>query len=49
MDHDAKLLALAIERMASTDLSDTVSEEDALKELGVNRAELDGMEDVEIE
>ena len=46
---DARLLALATECMASADLSKAVSEEDALKELGVDRADIDGMEEVEIE
>ena len=47
--NDARFLALATERMASSDLSKAVSEEDALKKLGIDRADIDGMEEVEIE
>ena len=46
---DAKLLALVTLRMQNTDLSKTISQEEAMRILGITQAELDEMDDVEIE
>lgn len=46
---DEELLAEAIKRMENADLSKTISHEEKMKLLGIAQAELDEMEDVEIE
>ena len=47
--NDDELLAEAIKRMENADLSKTISHEDMMKLLGITQAELDEMDDVEIE
>lgn len=44
-----ELLAEAIKRMENADLSKTISHEEMMKLLGITQAELDEMDDVEIE
>ena len=46
---NSKLLAEATLRMQNADLSKTISQEEAMKELGITQADLDEMNDVEIE
>ncbi len=46
---DEELLAEAIKRMENADLSKTISHEEKMKLLGITQADLDEMEDVEIE
>lgn len=46
---DAKLLALATLRMQNADLSKTISQEEVMRILGITTADLDEMEDVEID
>jgi PHD/YefM family antitoxin component YafN of YafNO toxin-antitoxin module len=47
--NDARLLALATERMAKYDPKDTVSEDEVLKELGITADELADADKVELE
>ena len=47
--NDAKLLAEATLRMQNADLNKTISQEEVMKELGLTQADLDEMDDVEIE
>ena len=47
--NDARLLALAAERMANFDASSVVPEEEALKELGITADDLTDADKVEIE
>lgn len=47
--NDAKLLAEATIRMQNADLSKAIPREEVLKMLGITQAELDEMDDVEIE
>lgn len=47
--NDARLLALATERMAKYDPKDTVSEDEVLKELGITADELSDADKVELE
>ena len=47
--NDARLLALATERMAKYDQKDTVSEDEVLKELGITADELADADKVELE
>ena len=47
--NDAKLLAEATIRMQNADLSKTISHEEMMKKFGITQAELDEMDDVEIE
>ena len=46
---DEELLAEAIKRMENADLIKTISHEEKMKLLGITQADLDEMEDVEIE
>ena len=46
--NDARLLALAAERMAKFDASKTLSEEESLKELGITENDLADSDEVEI-
>lgn len=46
---DEELLAEAIKRMENADLSKAIPREEVLKMLGITQAELDEMDDVEIE
>lgn len=46
---DEELLAEAIKRMENADLSKTISHEEMMKLFGITQAELDEMDDVEIE
>ena len=47
--NDAKLLAEATIRMQNADLSKTISHEEMMKKFGITQADLDEMDDVEIE
>ena len=47
--NDAKLLAEATIRMQNADLSKTISHEEMMKKFGITQAELEEMDDVEIE
>ena len=47
--NDARLLALASERMAKYDPKNTVSEDEVLKELGITADELSDADKVELE
>ena len=47
--NDDELLAEATIRMQNADLSKTISHEEMMKLLGITQAELDEMDDVEIE
>lgn len=47
--NDDELLAEAIKRMENADLSKTISHEEMMKKFGITQAELDEMDDVEIE
>lgn len=46
---DQELLAEAIKRMENADLSKAIPREEVLRRLGITQAELDEMDDVEIE
>ena len=46
---DEELLVEAIKRMENADLSKTISHEEMMKLLGITQADLDEMDDVEIE
>ncbi len=46
---DEELLAEAVKRMENADLSKTISHEEMMKKFGITQAELDEMDDVEIE
>lgn len=46
---DEELLAEAIKRMENADLSKAIPHEEVLRRLGITQAELDEMDDVEIE
>lgn len=46
---DEELLAEAIKRMENADLSKAIPREEVLRRLGITQAELDEMDDVEIE
>ena len=46
---DEELLAEAIKRMENADLSKVIPREEVLRRLGITQAELDEMDDVEIE
>ena len=46
---DARLLLLASDRMSRADLSQTVTQEEVYRELGLSAADLLGEEDVELE
>ena len=46
---DEELLAEAIKRMENADLSKAIPHEEMMKMLGIAQADLDEMEDVEIE
>lgn len=46
---DEELLAEAIKRMENADLSKAIPREEVLSWLGITQAELDEMDDVEIE
>lgn len=46
---DEELLAEAIKRMENADLSKTIPREEVLRRLGITQADLDEMDDVEIE
>ena len=46
---DEELLAEAIKRMENADLNKAIPHEEMMKMLGITQAELDEMEDVEIE
>lgn len=46
---DEELLAETIKRMENADLSKTISHEEMMKKFGITQAELDEMDDVEIE
>ena len=46
---DEELLAEAIKRMENADLSKAIPREEVLRRLGITQADLDEMEDVEIE
>lgn len=46
---DEELLAEAIKRMENADLSKAIPHEEIMKLFGITQAELDEMEDVEIE
>ena len=46
---DEELLAEAIKRMENADLSKAIPREEVLRKLGITQAELDEMDDVEIE
>ena len=46
---DQELLAEAVKRMENADLSKTISHEEMMKKFGITQAELDEMDDVEIE
>lgn len=47
--NDAKLLAEATLRMQNADLSKAIPREEVLRRLGITQADLDEMDDVEIE
>lgn len=47
--NDAKLLAEATLRMQNVDLSKAIPREEVLRRLGITQADLDEMDDVEIE
>ena len=47
--NDARLLALATERMSIFDPDETVSQEDVNRQLGITEADLDGFDEVEFE
>lgn len=47
--NDARLLALANERLAKADLASFISEEEMWERLGVREEELDGFDEVDIE
>lgn len=47
--NDEELLAEAIKRMENADLSKAIPHEEMMKMLGITQADLDEMEDVEIE
>lgn len=47
--NDEELLVEAIKRMENADLSKTISHEEMMKKFGITQAELDEMDDVEIE
>lgn len=46
---DEELLAEAIKRMENADLSKAIPREEVLRRLGITQANLDEMDDVEIE
>lgn len=46
---DQELLAEAIKRMENADLSKAIPREEVLRRLGITQADLDEMDDVEIE
>ena len=46
---DEELLAEAIKRMENADLSKAIPREEVMKLLGITQADLDEMDDVEIE
>lgn len=46
---DEELLAEAIKRMENADLSKAIPHEEMMKKFGITQADLDEMEDVEIE
>lgn len=46
---DEELLAEAIKRMENADLSKAIPREEVLRRLGITQADLDEMDDVEIE
>lgn len=46
---DEELLAETIKRMENADLSKAIPREEVLRRLGITQAELDEMDDVEIE
>lgn len=46
---DEELLAEAIKRMENADLSKAIPRKEMLRRLGITQAELDEMDDVEIE
>ena len=46
---DEELLAEAIKRMENADLSKAIPREEVLRRLGITQADLDKMDDVEIE
>ena len=46
---DEELLAEAIKRMENADLSKAIPREEVLRRLGIAQADLDEMDDVEIE
>ncbi len=47
--NDARLLMLANERLANTDMSQILSEEEVYRNLGITEEDLEGFEEVEIE
>jgi len=47
--NDAKLYALAVERMENFDRAKCIPHEQVMKELGITEEDLEGFEDVEIE
>ncbi len=47
--NDARLLMLANERLANTDMSQSLSEEEVYRNLGITEEDLEGFEEVEIE